>query len=68
MDDNKKYHCIADHKKEKITADNIVYRVKGIDNGQYKKEYEGEREGNPPDFQNPLCYPSIEPEKDGPTE
>jgi hypothetical protein len=66
LPDEKKYRNIADQKKEKMATDGIVYGMKGINDGQDKKDYEGERKANALDLQNPLCYPSIEPDKDGP--
>ena len=68
LDDEKKDHTIADQKKEKIAAEGIVYGMKGIKNSQGKEDNKGQGESNPPDLQSPLCYPSIEPEKERPTE
>jgi hypothetical protein len=66
LDNEKKDQKVTDQINEEITADGKVYGVKGIKDGKNKKNHEGEGQGNPPDLRNPLYYPSIEPEKEGP--
>jgi hypothetical protein len=44
----------------------MIYGVKRIKDGQYQKENKRQGEGNPPNVQNSLFNPSIEPEKEGP--
>ena len=64
----KKDHNVTNQIKKKIAAEGIVYGMKGIKNSQGKEDNKGQGESNPPDLQSPLCYPSIEPEKERPTE
>jgi hypothetical protein len=47
LDNEKKDHNITDQAKEKIAADGIVYRVKGIEDGQDKKDNEWKGKRNP---------------------
>jgi len=68
LSNEKENRRITDQLEKKITADCVVYGVKGIKNGQNKKGHKGKGESNPPDLQRPLFYPSIEPEKEGPTQ
>jgi hypothetical protein len=52
--------------KKEIPAESIIYGVKRIKNGQYKKDYKREGKRGPSKLHNPLCYPLIEPDKKGP--
>jgi hypothetical protein len=46
LDDKKKNHRIADQMEKKTAAEDIIYGMKGINNGQNKKDYEGKGESN----------------------
>jgi hypothetical protein len=66
LEDEKKDHKVTNHIKKKIAADGIVYGVKGIKDGQDKKDNEWKGENDFLYLQSPLSYPSIKPQKEDP--
>jgi len=66
LSNEKKNHPITNQLEKEIPADCVVNGIKGIKDGQNKKDHKGKGESNLPDLQSPLCYPSIKPKKEGP--